>query len=59
MIWTDRHGHEWDLETRSACRRCGQKKPHRFDSTCPRKRREPESAEAENQFTRFTNNSRP
>ena len=29
MIWTDRHGHEWDLETTNPCRRCGQDKLHK------------------------------
>ncbi len=34
MIWTDRYGHQWDLDSRAPCRRCGQERPGRFDSTC-------------------------
>lgn len=34
MIWKDRYGHEWDLDSRAPCRRCGQDQPARFDSTC-------------------------
>lgn len=34
MIWTDRHGHEWDLNNCTPCRRCGQDKPGPFDTMC-------------------------
>ena len=36
MIWTDRHGHEWDLEARTPCQQCGQKNPSAFDTACTR-----------------------
>ncbi|MDE2906978.1 MAG: hypothetical protein OXQ28_12965 [Acidobacteriota bacterium] len=44
MIWTDRYGHEWDLDNCGPCRRCGQDRPGRFDSTCMGKRDDAEPA---------------
>ena len=44
MIWRDRYGHEWDLESSTPCRRCGQDRPGRFDSTCMGKRDDTEPA---------------
>ena len=55
MIWTDRHGHEWDLDSCAPCRRCGQDRPARFDSTCMGKR---DDAEAAVPFTVFATGAR-
>lgn len=53
MIWTDHHGHQWDLDARSPCRRCGQEKPGRFDSACPGRRNHAEGTEARNLFALY------
>ena len=50
MIWTDRYGHQWDLESRTPCRRCGQDRPGEFDSTC---RGKPGDADAANRHDAF------